>query len=59
MSEMWCVFYHGDKELGAYTTRGTFQGERDETIALLSYENGIPADEIRVAYEVRNSAKRI
>ena len=58
MSEVWAVFYHGDKELAAYTIRGTSTGERDETIALLSYEKGIPAEEIRVEYEVRGGKEK-
>ena len=32
MFEKWLVFYHEGKELCGYTLRGTFEGERDETI---------------------------
>lgn len=53
MSELWAVFYHGDKELSAYTMKGTFPREKEETIALLAHEKGIPEEEIRVEYEVR------
>ena len=53
MSQVWAVFYHGDKELSAYTMKGSFPGEKEDTIAILANAKGIPADEIRVAYEVR------
>ena len=29
MKEPWAVFYLGDKELAAYTLRGTFSGEAE------------------------------
>lgn len=53
MKEQWLVFYLGDKELASYTLRGTFPGEAEETINLLAYENGVPTEAIRVAYEWR------
>jgi hypothetical protein len=53
MTEKWIVFYHGEKELAAYTVRGTFSGEMAATIGLLSYEHNIPEDSIRVTYETR------
>ena len=54
MSKLCAVFYHGDRELFSYTVEGTFPEEQEATIALLSYEKGIPASEIRVAYEERS-----
>lgn len=50
----WFVFYHGEKELAAYTVNGTFPGESAATIGLLAYENGIPKEAIRVACEERD-----
>lgn len=44
--EEWLVFTHEGKELCSYTIRGTFPGEKEETIKLLAYENGIPENEI-------------
>lgn len=51
--ETYLVFYHGEKELAAYTLRGTFPGERAATIELLAYENNIRPEEIQTAYEDR------
>lgn len=53
MFEKWLVFYHEGKELCSYTLRGTFEGERDETIKLLAAERGIPAEEITCRIENR------
>lgn len=53
MAEQWLVFYHGEKELAAYTLRGTFAGERQATIELLASENGVSEDEIRTVVEMR------
>ena len=44
--EEWLVFYHDGKEICSYTIRGTFAGEKEETIKLLAYEKGIPEQEI-------------
>lgn len=44
--EYYLVFSHAGKELCSYTIRGTFDGEKDETIKLLAYQNGIPEKEI-------------
>lgn len=51
--EKYLVFYHGERELAAYTLRGTFPGERAATIELLAYEHDIDPEEIRTAYEDR------
>ena len=42
----WMVFTYEGRELLAYTLQGTFVGEREETIYLLSKEHGIPEDAI-------------
>ena len=53
MKEEYLVFYHGQRELLAYTVRGTFAGELDATKDLLAYENGITKEAIRVIKEFR------
>ena len=53
MKEPWAVFYLWDKELAAYTLRGTFSGEAEATAELLAYENGVPVEAIRMVYERR------
>lgn len=55
MGELWKVFR--DKrtgaELGAYTLRGTFDGEEQSTKELLAHDKGIPAERIEVKIEGR------
>ena len=51
--EKYLVFYHGQKELAAYTLRGTFPGEREATIELLAHENGISPQAIHTEHEER------
>lgn len=46
MREPWLVFLRNGEELLAYTVRGTFAGEREETIQQLAYENGCDPAEI-------------
>jgi len=55
MSEQYLVFRDRQTgaELLAYTIRGTFPGERAETIKLLAAENGIPAEQIETVTETR------
>ena len=53
MKEEYLVFYHGQKELLAYTVRGTFAGELDATKDLLAYEHGITKESIQVIKEIR------
>lgn len=57
MTERWMVFYHGEKELAAYTLRGTFKGEAEATIEQLALEHGIPKEAIRVTCEMRGGKK--
>lgn len=49
MREKWLVFYHNGKEICRYTLRGTFTGERENTVQLLAAERGIDASEITFA----------
>ena len=51
--EKWKVFYLGNKELCAYTIRGTFDGEESATIELLAYENKVSIHDIKVKIETR------
>lgn len=46
--EEWLIFKDREtgRELCAYTIRGTFPGEKEETVKLLAYENGIPRERI-------------
>lgn len=46
MREPWLVFLRNGEELLAYTLRGTFPGEAQETIKLLAFENGCEPAEI-------------
>lgn len=46
--EEWKVFYHGPKEICAYTTFGEGAGEEKATIELLAAERGISPSEITV-----------
>ena len=58
MGELWKVFYDGKtgEELGAYTLRGTFEGEEQATRELLAHDKGIPAEQIRT--EIERSATK-
>ena len=46
--EEWLVFKDKDtgRELLAYTIRGTFPGEKEDTIEQLAFDNGIPREQI-------------
>ena len=57
MGEQWLVFRDREtgRELGAYTIRGTFAGEKDATIGLLAFENGIEPERITATIENRRS----
>lgn len=46
MRRLWVVFFHNNRELLRYSLLGESEGEREETIQLLAYENNIPAEEI-------------
>lgn len=58
MREPWIVFYHGERELGAVTLRGSFPGEVQATKELLAGERGLRAEDIRVALETRTDGRR-
>lgn len=53
MKETWIVFYNNGTEIGAYTQRGTFAGEMEDTILLLATANGISPENIDVVAEIR------
>lgn len=46
MKELWVVFTHKGREVCAYTMRGTFQGERDDTIQQLANDLNCGPEEI-------------
>lgn len=46
--EMWIVFLLNGRELAAYTVRGKFAGELEETKNLLAYENGVLPETIEI-----------
>lgn len=51
--EKWKVFYYNNKELGAYTLYGTFEGEEEATKKSLAREKGIDVNDIVVKIEMR------
>lgn len=54
MKEPYIVFYYrGWEELLAYTVRGTFEGEREDTIRLLAAEKGVDPKDITTKIERR------
>lgn len=57
MTEHYLVFRDREtgRELLAYTIRGTFDGEREATIALLAAERNINPERITTAIEKRKS----
>ena len=58
-TEPWAVFYYMDwMELAAYTVRGTFPGEMEETKNLLAYEHGVRPTEINVRIENRPRSRK-
>lgn len=60
MTEQWLVFTDREtgRELAAYTVRGTFPGERAETVKLLAHDNGIAPERITTTLERRQSGSR-
>ena len=53
MKEPWAVFYLGDKELAAYTLRGTFSGSGEAPAERVAYETGVPFVPIGLFYHGR------
>ena len=47
--EPWIVFFLDGKEICRYTARGSFPGEREETINLLAAEHDVPPSAIYFA----------
>lgn len=57
--EPWVAFLlFGWEEVAAYTLRGTFPGECEETRKLLAYEHGVTPDKITVVIEERYAGRR-
>lgn len=56
--EKWVVFYHNRHEMAAYTLKGTFPGELEETKSLLAYEYGIEKEDIEIRIEERKKTMR-
>ncbi len=55
--EEWAIFTDREtgRELCAYTIRGTFPGEKEDTKQLLSFKKGIPVEQIETHIEKRPS----
>ena len=55
MTELWKIFYNKEtgEEYAAYTIRGTFTGEEEETARLIAAEKGIDRDDIATRTERR------
>lgn len=51
--EKYMVFYYNNKELCAYTLRGSFFGETEATAELLAYEHNINIQDIIIKIEER------
>lgn len=56
----WVIFRDSEtgQELCGYTVFGTFEGEAEDTKALLAYERGIPVERIKATLEERPSKKK-
>jgi hypothetical protein len=53
MKELYIVFFVNGKEKAAYTARGTFPGELEDTKNLIAYENGTDPENVIVKTEYR------
>ena len=53
MKELYIVFFVNGKEKAAYTVRGTFHGELEDTKNLIAYENGMDPENVLVKIEQR------
>ena len=53
MKKAWVIFFHNNRELLRYSLAGETEGERESTIELLAYENGLEPCEISFAVVVR------
>lgn len=56
MAKEYAVFYYGSKELLAITMADVLPGEITDTKALLAYEHGITAEDIKVEVESRTKS---
>lgn len=53
MSEPWLIFLLDGKEICSYTMRGSFKGEREETIKLLAKELNVDPEDIKMEVRYR------
>lgn len=53
----WVNFYYNGKKIGGYTAAEEFDGEREDTLSLLAYDNSCDPDDIEVRIE--NDASNI
>lgn len=53
--ELWVNFYNkkNGKYLGGYTSRGSFKGELESTLALKAYDHKIEVSDIEVRKEIK------
>ena len=58
MAEPWLVFLLDGKEICSYTMRGSFKGEREETVKLLAKELKVDPEEIKMEVRYRNARRR-
>lgn len=49
------IYFQGWEELLAYTVRGTFEGELEDTIRLLAAEKGVVPEDITTKIEMRKT----
>lgn len=47
----WVNFYYNGKKIGGYTAAEEFDGEREDTLSLLAYDNNCDPDDIEVRIE--------
>lgn len=47
----WVNFYYNGKKIGGYTAAEEFDGEREDTLSLLAYDNSCDPDDIEVRIE--------
>ena len=47
----WVNFYYNGKKIGGYTAAEEFDGEREDTLSLLAYDNNCDPDDIEIRIE--------
>ena len=58
MAEPWLIFLLDGKEICSYTMRGSFKGEREETVKLLAKELKVKPEDIKMEVRYRNARRR-